>query len=125
MGYDSKLFIAEKGSWHTPGEKDYASFIASYDLAVFPSISSFMRNSPKADCYVYMDDGNTRILEDKYGDELTQASVPDVIKVLEEAKNGKDGNYRRIDPILSMLKTLQKQKEEGYWRELVVLHFGH
>lgn len=125
MGYDSKLFIAEKSSWHTPGEKDYASFIASYDLAVFPSIASFMRSRPKADCYIYMDDGNTRILEDRYGDELTQASIPEVIKVLEETKNGKEGNYRRIDPILSMLKTLQKQQEEGCWRELVVLHFGH
>lgn len=125
MGYDSKLFIAEKSSFHVAGEKDYASFIASYDLAVFPPISSFMRNCPKADCYIYMDDGNTQILKDRYGAELTQASIPDVIKVLEEAKNGKDGSYRRIDPILSMLKTLQRQQEEGYWRDLVVLHFGH
>lgn len=125
MGYDSKLFIVEKSSFHVVGEKDYASFIASYDLAVFPQISSFMRSCPKADCYVYMDDGNTQILKDRYGAELTQASILDVIKVLEEAKNGKDGNYRRIDPILSMLKTLQRQQEEGYWRDLVVLHFGH
>ena len=125
MGYDSKLFIVEKSSFHVAGEKDYASFIASYDLAVFSPISSFMRNCPKADCYIYMDDGNTRILEDRYGAELTQASVLDVIKVLEEAKNGKDGNYRRIDPILSILKTLQRQKEEGYGGDLVVLHFGH
>ena len=125
MGYDSKLFIAEKSSLYSSEEKNYASFIASYDLAVFPPISSFMRGCPKADCYIYIDDGNTQILEDRYGDELTQASISDVIKVLEESKNHKDGNYRRIDPILSMLKTLKKQQEEGRWRELVVLHFGH
>ena len=125
MGYDSKLFIMETNLFHKLNEKNYASFIASYDLGVFPSISSYMRNCPKAEYYFYMDDGNTPVYKDLYDQELTQCSIEEIISILENEKLGNNWNYRRIDPLLVMLKTLKNQEKEGRWRKLIVLHFGH
>ena len=123
MGYESKLFIVRKTSlYDRKSDKVWAEVIASFDMCKYPPLADLMRRKPVTDCYIYADDGDTRIDEDRYGDELRESSITDVIKVLEE--DIKCGNeYRRIFPLLEALKVFNAENEQ--WGDLAVLHYGY
>lgn len=122
MGYESKIYIAERGTLKDNDGMTYARIIAMFDMCDIGSLRNVFED--KTDCYFYADDGNTRVLEDGYGDALTEATVEDVLYVLEETvENGE--NYRRIFPLLSALKTIHEQQKDGRWGEVVVLHYGY
>lgn len=124
MGYESKLYIVEKSHLRDDDGMVYAQVIATFDMCKCYFLSDVLVKGSKTNCYFYADDGNTKVLEDKYGDELTEASVDDVIEVLEKAVEiGED--YRRIFPLLSMLKTFSEQQKNNKWGNLVVLHYGY
>ena len=123
MGYESKLYIVEKGH-AIDEEKRYAQLIAMFDLCKFYPLSDVLRDFPKTDCYFYGDDGNKKILEDEYHKPLTEASIEKVIAILEEEiSNG--NNYRRILPLFSALTVIKEQKDYGIWQDIVVLHYGY
>lgn len=122
MGYESKLYIVEKSKAFRGNEKRYASVVAMFDMAKIGNMVNVFEK--KTDCYIYADDGNTQILEDKYGDELTEATVEDVIYVLEEAISSGE-TYRRLYPLLSALIVIKEQQDEGTWKDVVVLHYGY
>lgn len=123
MGYESRIYIVDKTDIKgLTTKKKYAQLIARFDMGVLTPLAYKFQNMPKTDCYVYADDGNTQIIEDKYGEELTEASIAEVIAVLEkEVENGE--NYRRIFPLLATLKTLNEHKDQ--WKDLAVLHYGY
>lgn len=124
MGYESKLYIVEKSNLKDNVGKVYTRVIAMFDMCKFHLLSGVLCKEPKTNCYFYADDGDTKVLEDRYGDALTETTVETVIGILEEAiENGE--NYRRIFPLLSMLKTIDKQQKDDVWREIVVLHYGY
>ena len=123
MGYESKLYIVERGTLKDDDGMTYAHVIAMFDMSKmgYHFVDVFEK---KTDLYFYASDGNTRIVEDMYGDPITEATVEDVIDVLEEAvENGDD--YRRIFPLLAALKTIYEQQTDGRWGELAVLHYGY
>lgn len=138
MGYETKLFIVEKGyrvviNWKT-GKKEklngeiingkemfYAKLIATFDLSKCFFVSDVMREYPDTDNFVYMDNGNTRLIEDSYGEPLKEIPLVDAIKILKEAAN--EDNYRRYAPCLALLEALYNNK--GKWGEIVVLHYGY
>lgn len=123
MGYESKLYIVERGSLKDDDGKTYARVLAMFDMCKmgYHFVEMFEKET---DLYFYGSDGNTRIVEDMYGDPIREANVEDVIDYLEEAvENGE--NYRRIFPLLAALKTFYEQKEDGRWDKLAVLHFGY
>lgn len=122
MGYESKIYIAEKGSMKDQNGMTYVSVIAMFDMCKIGNLVNVF--DKKTDCYFYADDGNTEVLEDMYGDTLKEATVEDVINVLEEAVDSGE-NYRRIFPLLSALKTIHEQQMDGRWKEIVVLHYGY
>lgn len=122
MGYESKIYIAEKTSVAGDNGMTYVSVIAMFDMCKIGDLTNVFQR--KTNCYFYADDGNTKVLEDRYGDALKEATIEDVIYVLEEdVKNGED--YRRIFPLLSALKTIYEQYKNGVWREIVVMHYGY
>lgn len=124
MGYESKLYIVEKGYHRDDDSRVYAQVIATFDMCKCYFLSDVLTKEPKTNCYFYSDYGNDRVVEDKYGDALTETSVDTVINILEEAiEMGEE--YRRIFPLLSMLKTFKEQQAENKWINLVVLHYGH
>ena len=100
----------------------YVSVIAMFDMCKAGNLVNVF--DKKTDCYFYADDGNTKVLEDMYGDTLKEATIEDVIYVLEEAVDSGE-NYRRIFPLLSALKTIHEQQMNGRWKEIVVLHYGY
>lgn len=121
MGYESRIYIVNKTTINDGG-KVWAEVIAMFNMCVHPTLADLMRSKPVTDCYIYADDGNTHIIEDKYGDPITEASVADVIAVLEkDIANGED--YRRIYPLLATLKSLEEHSHQ--WKDLAVLHYGY
>ena len=123
MGYESKLYVVRKSKNFYGEDKRYGEKIAEFDMCKFYALSDKLRKQPNTDCYVYADDGNTRIIEDCYGEELTEATPKFVIDVLEKIlADGED--YWRIYPLLAFLKSLVEQK---IWQSenIVVLHYGH
>lgn len=123
MGYESKLYIAEKTSIKGENGKTYAQVIAMFKMGKIGDLTNVFEQ--ETDCYFYADDGNTEVLEDCYGDALREATLEDVIYALEEAiDNGE--NYRRLFPLLSALHTFYEQQKNGVWsKDIVVLHYGY
>lgn len=122
MGYESKLYVVEKRSKFPNEEMRYSQVIAMFDLCKFYPLSSKISNYPTTDCYFYADDGNTKVLEDRYGDPLREMPIEDAVDILENVLlSGND--YRRIYPAFALLKALEDQKHQ--WREVAVLHYGY
>ena len=122
MGYESKIYIGEKSSIKDNDGMTYVQVIAMFDMCKMGNLINVFDR--KTDCYFYADDGNTKVLEDKYGDALTEAEIEDFIYVLEEAVDSGE-NYRRIFPLLSTLQTIYEQQKDGIWKNIVLLHYGY
>ena len=125
MGYDQKLIIVEKhmepfaiaefinGKHYYWGEK-----IASIEMGVVPAFYHLFKDKP-TDCFVFLEDGNTMIVNDSYGDPMGMASLAEVVEVLEKEISGNDD--RRLRPALGLLKGF----DHSQWSNLVVLRYGH
>lgn len=121
MGYESKIYIVEKGHKFKGETHCFCSVIAMFDLGKFYDVSDFMRRCAVTDCYFYADDGDTKVLEDRYNEPLTETTIDKMVETLEEAKA--KGNYRRVSPLLFTLYAMQKDKDK--WGDLAVLHYGY
>lgn len=123
MEYESKLYVVEKSNL-TPDKngKRYANVMAMFDMCKCYKLSDILTKQKETDCYIFADDGNTRIIEDRYNEKLTEASIPFVISTLEKILEGGE-TYRRIYPLLNALKAFDEQKYN--WYNLVVLHYGY
>ena len=124
MGYESRIYIVTKMSKFKWEEKTYAQVVAMFEMGKCYFLSSRLRNEPKTDCYFYADDGDTKVLEDRYGDELTETTPRVVIDILEDAI-AKGEDYRRVFPLLSALKTIDEQQANGMWSDVAILHYGY
>lgn len=122
MGYESKIYIVAKMYLKDRNNMTYCDVIAMFNMCKCQGLADVFKR--KTDCYFYADDGNTKVLKDRYDKDLTEATVEDVIYKLEEIiANGE--NYRRIFPLLSVLRTLNKQQKNKLWDEVVVIHYGY
>ena len=126
MGYESKIYIVEKTNCSLDEENGmkYARVWAMFDVSKFYELADWFSNKPATKHYIYADDGDTQIIEDRYGDTLKEASVKEVIDRLEkivEVENGVD--YGRIFPLLSALKAFESQS--NHWGDIAVLHYGY
>lgn len=122
MGYESKLYIVEKHPRIL--DKAWGKTLAIFNLGNCYPLSDILRNKPATDCFVYADDGNTQILEDKYGKPLTETSIEDVISIVESIVMADNlGVYRTLRPLLAALKSYKNCEES--WGNLRVLHFGY
>lgn len=124
MSYESKLIIVDKGWLMDDDGLVFADVVATYDMCKCHFLSDVLRKEQKTNCYFFADDGNTKVTEDKYGDELTETDVDTVIEVLEKAVDEGE-EYRRIFPLLAMLRSFREQEKQHMWRHLSVLHYGY
>ncbi len=116
MGYESRLYIVKKCD-----AINYAEVIARFDCSKMDSKSWIELFNKPFDCKMYMEDGNTLIEEDNYGDKLKSAEFPTVIEWLE--KEVEKSDYRRLKPLLSLLKGFDlSQWGDG---EMEIVHFGY
>lgn len=121
MGYESKIYIVEKGDKFEGETHRFCFVIAMFDLGKFYEVSDFMRRCAVTDCYFHADDRSTKVLEDQYNEPLTETSIDKMVEVLEKAKA--TDNYRRISPLLFTLYAMQKDRDR--WQDLAVLHYGY
>lgn len=123
MGYESRLYIVEKfDTMIYDDKKRFARVISMFDMCKFPALANMFRYKPNTDCYIYADDGNTRVLKDCYGKPLTESTIESVIELLEnEIANGE--NYWRIFPLLSTLKIMKERRLIN--DDIVILHYGY
>lgn len=122
MGYESRLYVVEKGNLYDRNINTvWGEVIAMFELSRVYSVSDKLCEYPETNAYIYSDDGNTRIIEDKYGERLREIPIGDAIKIIEEAAEEDHWNYRRWKPVLGLLKGFKKEE----WNKLVVLHYGH
>ena len=123
MGYESRIYIVEKTSvGQFGGGMRWGRVLAHFDLGKVYVLSAKLKHAPNTDCYIYSDDGDTRFVEDRYGNPLTEVSITDAIEALETAlAQGEDS--REIPPLIAALKVFNDHRER--FRELAVLHFGY
>ena len=121
MGYESKIYIVEKTSCKFMSEdKFFAEVIAMFDLCKMGSSSGFHDLFNKTtDCYFYADDGDTQVLEDRYGDTLKECNIKELKEWLK--KEVKNNNYRRLKPFYNLVKSFNKKD----WKNLAILHYGY
>lgn len=122
MGYESKFYIVNKTTQKgLDGKRYWAEVIASFNLSKVYAVSDPIRDKyPATDAYIYADDGNTEITEDRYGEPLIEIPIDDMIQLMEKVITSED-YYRKYNPFLQLLKGFNKPD----WRDLVVLHYGY
>ena len=128
MGYESKFFVVQKNSWKGYDKETenlfYCEVLASFDMCKLGTeLWSKLPKMKETDCYFYDLDGDTPILEDRYGKRLTEISVNDLIPILEEAENKE--HYRRFPYFIAMLKSIKEEIDRKEWDNVVVLHYGY
>lgn len=137
MGYESRLYVIDKSTTSTVvynGELIYdiederyvkgnpmfwGEKIVTFNLCKVYSVVDAIKNYPATDAFIFADNGNDLIVEDLYGDPLTEIPLKDMIQILKEVSKG--DRYRRWNPCIQMLKGFNPRE----WNNLVVLHYGY
>lgn len=120
MGYESRIYIIEKSNVINEDGR-WGQVLAHFDLGKVYALSDILREKPATDCYVYADDGDTRIVEDRYGKPLTEVSIPEAIEALKTAMEHEE--CRGIPPLIAALKSFYFNRRR--YKELAVLHYGY
>lgn len=120
MGYESRLFIVNtsKVSYDADAPKQ-AETIAVYDCCVMSPV--FVKRFDKPVDFALYGCESNRITEDKYGEPLKYATLDETIACLE--RYASEQHYRRVAPILGLLKTFKENEKE--WDNIVVVHYGY
>lgn len=126
MGYESKIYIVSKSKHSYPSENGrvWGEVIAKIEMCKCYPLSEILRNSPKTNCYIFADDGETEIVEDCYGEPLTETTIDYAIKAVKQVIAKGHGDYWRYWVLLSTLQSIQNVIGIGR-DDFVVLHYGH
>ena len=123
MGYESRIYIVEKTtSLNCDNGKYFALEIARFALGKVRYISNYLREKPVTNCYIYADDDNTQIVEDKYGSPLTECTPEDLITLINQSIANAHLD-RLYYPLLVFLESIVKNP--NYWPNVVCLHYGY
>lgn len=124
MGYEMKFYVVRKTNqrWDENRPYKFAEVIAMFNYCKDYDLADWIdKNYQPTDCYIYADDGNTKILEDMYGSPLIEIPIKDMVEYLE--KNNDD--YRRATPLLSLLKVFNEDNETKWDNKLAILRYGY
>ena len=121
MGYESKIYIVNKSNSRIGNDtKLYAQVVVMFDLCKMGCSNGFHKLFDKeTDCYFYADNGDTQVLEDRYGDTIKECNIEDLKEWLKEQV--KKSDYRRIKPFYNLVKSFNKKD----WQNLAILHYGY
>ena len=119
MGYESKLYVIEKGSVKGLSGKIYGMHVAAFEMGCVYEMVEKIKKYPHTDTFFFADDGNTEVTSDAYGEPLTEIPVKDMANIIRELSE--HDVYRRYKPVLAFLDAI----DESEWNNIVVLHYGH
>lgn len=125
MGYESRIYIVEKSSrsWSDDNGRKYASQIARIDMSKCYELSDILRNKPATECYIYADDGDTQIVEDCYGNPLTETPLKEALQIVNQVIAKTPYEYWRYQVLRSTLQSIYDYV--GNDTQFVVLHYGY
>ena len=125
MGYESKIYIVEKSklTWHDDNGKRYAREIAVIDMHKCYELSDILRNKSATECYIYADDGNTQILEDRYGMPLTETPLHEALQIVEDVIARTPYDYWMYSVLRATLQSIYDFVGDD--PNFAVLHFGY
>lgn len=130
MGYESRIYIVKKTG--IPGyrypDKEWAEVLMTFNLVrVSVAMERWLRKQKPTDCYIYTDDGNTEIVEDRVGDPLREIDFVDLkynlLKEIEMSDYQKQKDSLRIlaENVLTNLIIIH-----GFdCDDVVCLHYGY
>ena len=125
MGYESRLYIVNKGFAATG--LCWAEKIAEFNLCCVDDfvLADIIKHGKDTTCYFEVDDNDEPITNDMYGKPMTEIPLNDMVDILKNAVNNSD--YRRYQPCLAMLESFANGVLYGQWGDenLVVLHYGY
>ena len=124
MGYEMRFYVVKKANLRSEANEPHkwAEVVAIFNYCKDYDMAGWIdRNYQPTNCYIFADDGNTEILEDMYGSPLIEIPIKDMIDYLE--KNNVD--YRRVKPLLALLKAFDEENETKWGNELVILRYGY
>lgn len=121
MGYESRIFVIERkeGTYPNGNKYVYAEKIAMVNMCNMGY--NFTGFFDKPIDYKIFVDGETETDEDRYGEHLKYAPVDRVIEWLERELAKYTYKYRRLSPLLGLLKGFDQYE----WEELQVVHYGY
>lgn len=123
MAYESKIYVVSRPE---NKERVYGRIIAMYDCACMGygiSWDKLIKENVKYD--IYIENGDIPTKEDMYGDTLQEISIDKAIEWIEEeikALESKNDYYRRLPPLLALLKGFNPRDWDG---DLYVVHYGY
>ena len=124
MGYESRIYIVEKYSLRDSNHgKRYARDIVTFDLSKVSHLSRKLREMPATDCYFYADDGNTHVLEDKYGAALTECSPEELLEMVKHEIEVEGDHYSVYFALLATLESIVEHRD--HWGDVACLHYGY
>lgn len=116
MGYESKIYVVKKGLISPDENRKYWAEVISMFVCEIPGLHQIFKK--KSDLFIFSDDGETKIYKDAYGDDITEATISEVIGFL-ESKIENENSCPRIRPLLALLKSF----ESDGCKDLVCLHY--
>lgn len=129
MGYESRIMIVNAHREHDEksenfGKVYYAEIVANIRLGCMGYNNGWRELFAKEiDFELYVDSDNETTMTDKYGETLKEGDIEAIIAWLENVAPAfwEDKPYRRIAPLLGLLKGLDPKA----WEELHIVHYGY
>jgi len=123
MGYETRLIVGKSRTLLSQDKAAWFEKMAVIDLCVLPSPSDILqldwknKNKEPLVCW-YLDDGNTQVTEDSYGDMPKPLPIEQVSYAV--MKDMASSEYRRLKWALGLLEAMEDDPEG-----LEVLITGH
>lgn len=133
MAYRHRFYVVQKTKLFGIDETEnlrYADVLARFDLDRNDNLKRKLDNAnlPVTDSFIYMDDGETPLIEDDYGDKLKEVSVMDLLYILYPYRPTNDldeyeiANYQSFYDYLNRLNS--RMKNSTALKDVAVLHCG-
>lgn len=131
MAYTHRFYVVKKTKSFGIDETEnlrYAYVLARFDMGRNDLLGKKLDKYSATDCFIYMDDGDTPLIEDDYGEKLKEISVIDLLYILNPyvPKNVLDEYeitiYQAFYDYLTRLN--RRMTNSTALKDIVVLHCG-
>lgn len=127
MAYEHRIFIVEKThqGYEPKLDKWFGKVMCVFNLGVMEEMHDIVKKYGPTDQFIYQPgNGDEEVVEDMYGDPLTEIPVEGLMWDLRYLiENGHVSN-RTIYPLLAALAHCKYDMQHAH-RDIVCLHFGY
>jgi len=126
MGYETKVYIGTASDFMSENGKRYFMTSAMVDLCKvdYLGYNPTEREAKGIPIFMYGSDGDTKILEDKYGEKLYALPIAEFLERLQKCDDGLYIRYRWLIQLLHSMTKIPRKGSHGTQPTHVVL-FGY